>query len=70
LQRKGDKMKAEELLALRNELQDLNVEINRFKEELLATRVEELERIIRASARRPNPRVSAVMTRPYHRLWA
>jgi hypothetical protein len=38
-------MTMEELQALKNELEQLNVELKGFKEELLTERVEELEQI-------------------------
>jgi len=52
LAQKGHRMKTEELKALKNELQQLNVELKKFKEERLTTRIEELEQIIHAPARR------------------
>ena len=42
----GRRMKTEELQAVKNELQQLSVEVKRFKEELLTARVEELEQIV------------------------
>jgi hypothetical protein len=45
-------MKTEEFKALKNELQQLNVELNRFKKELLTARVEELEQAIHAPAKK------------------
>jgi hypothetical protein len=44
-------MTMEEVQALRSELQQLSAEAKRFKEELLAARVEELERIAHAPVR-------------------
>ena len=48
---KGHRMTMEEFQALKNELEQLNVELKRFKEELLTARIEELRRIVRAPAR-------------------
>ncbi len=45
-------MTMEEFQAAKNELEQLNVELKRFKEELLTARTEELRRIARAPARR------------------
>ncbi len=41
-------MDMEEFQALKNELQQLTVELKRFKEELLTTRVEELGQVVHA----------------------
>lgn len=43
---------------LKRELLELDVELKRFKEELLTTRAEELERIFRAPAGKPHLRSS------------
>ena len=53
---KGHRMRTEELKALKNELQQLNVELKKFKEERLTARIKELEQIIRAPARRSHLR--------------
>ena len=45
-------MTAEELHAVKSELQQLGVELKEFKEELLTARAEELEQIVHAPARR------------------
>ena len=45
-------MTMDEVQAVKNELERLNVELKRFKEELLTTRVKELEQVVRAPARR------------------
>ena len=45
-------MTMDELQAVKNELQQLSLEVKRFKEELLTTKIEELEQIVHASARR------------------
>ncbi len=41
-------MTMDEVQAVKNELQQLSVELTRFKEELLTTRVKELEQIAHA----------------------
>jgi len=55
LVRNGHRMTGEELRALKDKLQQLNVDLERFKEELLTSRVEELQRIIHAPVRRSCP---------------
>ncbi|MFH1716821.1 MAG: hypothetical protein ABIF19_05680 [Planctomycetota bacterium] len=53
-------MKMDEFHALKNELEQLNVELKRFKEELLTTRIEELEQIVHAPARRSHLRMPEI----------
>jgi len=53
-------MKMDEFYALKNELEQLNVELKRFKEELLTTRIEELEQIVHAPARRSHLRITDI----------
>jgi peptidoglycan hydrolase CwlO-like protein len=53
-------MTMEEFQTLKNELQQLNVEMKRFKEELLTTRIEELKQIVHAPARRLYPRMPEI----------
>jgi hypothetical protein len=45
-------MTMDEVQAVKNELRQLNVELKRFKEELLAARVKELEQVAHVPARR------------------
>ncbi len=45
-------MTMEEFQAAKNELEQLGAELKRFKEELLTTRIEELEQIVHAPASR------------------
>jgi hypothetical protein len=45
-------MTMNEVQAVKNELEQLNVELKRFKEELLTARIEELKRIVHAPAKR------------------
>ena len=51
-------MTVEELHALKSELQQLDVELKRFREEHLIGRTEELEQTIRAPARKAQLRLS------------
>ena len=60
LVRKGCRMKMEEVQALGNELRQLNVELKRFKEELLTKRIEEFEQIVHAPARRSHLRMPEI----------
>ena len=53
-------MAVEDLHALKSELQQLNAELNRFKEELLTARIEELEQVFHAPVGKANLRFSGV----------
>ena len=50
----------DEVQALKNELEQLSVEVKRFKEELLTARIEELEQIVHAPARRSHLRMPEI----------
>ena len=52
-------MKMEGFQAVKDELQQLDAELKKFKEEFLAARIRELEQIIHAFPRRAHPGVSA-----------
>ncbi len=53
-------MTMEEFQAAKNELEQLNVELKRFKEELLTARIKELEQIVHAPARRLHLRMPQI----------
>jgi len=55
-------MNMQDFQALKNELEQLNVELKRFKEELLTTRIEEMEQFVHAPARRSHPRMPPIDT--------
>jgi len=49
---KGRRMKADQSHALKNELEQLDLELKRFKEHLLTTRIEELKQVAHAPSKR------------------
>ena len=53
-------MTMDEVQAVKNELQQVRVEVKRFKEELLTTRIEEFEQIVHAPARRSHLRMPEI----------
>jgi hypothetical protein len=53
-------MAMDEFQAVKNELEQLNVELKRFKEELRTTRIEELKQVVHAPARRSHPRMPEI----------
>ena len=53
-------MTRDEFQALKNELEQLDVELKRFKEELRTTRIEELKQVVHAPARRSHLRMPEI----------
>ena len=59
---KGHRMNMQDFQALKNELEQLNVELKRFKEELLTTRIKEMEQFVHSPARRSHTRIPPIDT--------
>ncbi len=60
-------MKMEEVRTVREQLQQLDAELRKFKEELLSERVAEFERAIQKIASGPTPAGRRLVTAHFHR---